>query len=78
MGEETGVFHSKSTEETGKLYDNWAKTYDDSMVKSKVTGPQHLAEVVARTVSDLDSKILDLGAGTGLIGELLAKHGFKV
>ncbi len=72
------VIHSKSTAETGKLYDNWAKTYEDDLIKRKRTGPHHLAEIVAKIVSDLDSKILDLGAGTGRIGELLAKHSFKV
>ena len=42
------VFAATSTEESRKLYDEWAKTYDSDMVEHDFTAPRLVAEAVSR------------------------------
>lgn len=79
------VFAATSTEESRKLYDEWAKTYDSDMAEHEFTAPRLVAEAVARAVTvehlsnakEAMSKtvIADAGCGTGLVGVELAKLG---
>ncbi|NMO89589.1 class I SAM-dependent methyltransferase [Actinomycetospora sp. TBRC 11914] len=65
--------------EARELYDAWAPTYDDD-----VTGPHGddyplpttVAEVVAR-LGGPGTDVLDAACGTGLVGEALARLGFR-
>jgi len=80
------VFAARSTEESRRLYDEWAATYDSDMQKHDFTAPRLVAEGVARGLkldhqhSDPDKvlkglRIVDAGCGTGTVGNELAKMG---
>jgi len=81
------VFAASSTEESRKLYDEWANTYDSVMAEHKFTAPRLVAEAVLRGLKLnhlLDQKealrqisVVDAGCGTGLVGIELAKLGAK-
>lgn len=81
------VFAATSTEESRKLYDEWAKTYDSDMAEHDFTAPRLVAEAVTRALklNHLPNKkealsktsIADAGCGTGLVGVELAKLGAK-
>ena len=57
-------------------YDNSASVYDQAMQEYQWKGPSMVLPVLQRYVA-LDERILDGGAGTGLMGETLTKAGFK-
>jgi ubiquinone/menaquinone biosynthesis C-methylase UbiE len=79
------VFAATSPEESRKLYDEWANTYDSDMAEHDFTAPRLVAEAVARGLKlnhlpnekEALSKtsIADAGCGTGLVGVELAKLG---
>ena len=71
------VYSSRDTEELSKRYDEWAKDYDADLDEEfGWIGPQRAAEIFASHVPK-EAKILDAGAGTGLVGEVLARLGYK-
>lgn len=60
------------------LYDDWAASYDRTMVEDwGYTLPQQFVEMCLSKGLSPDGEVLDFGCGTGLIGDELAKHGFK-
>jgi ubiquinone/menaquinone biosynthesis C-methylase UbiE len=80
------VFAAKNTEESRRLYDEWATTYDSDMQAHDFTAPRLVAEGVARGLKlnhlhrDPSQvlkglRILDAGCGTGTVGTELAKMG---
>ncbi|KAF1361413.1 S-adenosyl-L-methionine-dependent methyltransferase [Lizonia empirigonia] len=80
------VFAATSTEESRRLYDEWAATYDSDMQIHDFTAPRLVAERVAsglklnhlhRDPSQVlkDLRIIDAGCGTGTVGTELAKMG---
>lgn len=70
------VYSSTNNEELAERYDDWAKEYDDDLENTFVwLAPQRGAEAVAKHVPT-DAKILDAGAGTGLVGVELQRLGF--
>ncbi len=65
----------KTPEDSIELYRKWAKTYDQDFAKANdYRNPQLIAALFAKS-SDGNVPILDVGAGTGLVGEALAMHG---
>ncbi|WP_457649227.1 class I SAM-dependent DNA methyltransferase [Profundibacter sp.] len=65
----------KTPEDSIELYREWAKTYDQDFAKANdYRNPQLIAELFAKRC-DGDTPILDVGAGTGLVGQALAVHG---
>ncbi|UCE98444.1 MAG: class I SAM-dependent methyltransferase [Dehalococcoidia bacterium] len=70
------VYSSKDNEELEARYDHWAKDYDQDLAKDfTYRGPPAAVEYFARYVRT-DAKVLDAGAGTGLVGEILSKMGY--
>ncbi len=70
------VYASQDNKELAERYDEWAKTYDADLERDfAYRGPQITIEFIARYLPG-DAKILDAGAGTGLMGELLAEQGY--
>ena len=70
------VYSSRNNQELLERYDQWAKDYDADLEKDfGWWGPQHTAQFFTRYVSK-EAKILDAGAGTGLMAEVLAKLGY--
>jgi predicted TPR repeat methyltransferase len=72
--------YALSTQAEGaQLYSEWASTYDRTMIDGLgYTSPALLSDLFARCVSWRDSRVLDLGCGTGLVGAELVRHGFSM
>ena len=71
------VYHATTTEELSVAYDEWARSYDSDMA---LVGYRHPAVGVSLLVRHLPKDagpLLDAGAGTGLVGELLAVLGYS-
>ena len=76
------VFNRNITEEESiKFYDSWADHYDDDQIQLGFKRQYQLAEKLASFYPDSEVrknlKILDIAAGTGLVGVGLIKEGFK-
>ena len=71
------VYASKDYDELTGKYDDWASQYDADLKALGFTGPRRGAETLARFVPDKEAKLLDAGAGTGMVGEELAALGYK-
>lgn len=70
------IISSRNRQELGERYNKWAKDYEADLERDyEYTGPQRAADFLARYVTK-DARILDAGAGTGLVGEVLAKLGY--
>jgi SAM-dependent methyltransferase len=72
------VFSATSNEELRNAYDQWAERYDADLRDFGYTYPAPMAGLVCRYVADRAAPILDAGAGTGAVGEVLAILGYMV
>ncbi|MFC1908789.1 class I SAM-dependent DNA methyltransferase [Chloroflexota bacterium] len=71
------IYSSKDNEELEERYDQWAKDYDTDLDEEfGWLGPQRAVDFFIRYVPR-EARVLDAGAGTGLVGELLAKQGYN-
>ena len=71
------VYSSQNNQELGERYDRWAKEYDGDLARDfGWLAPQRAAEALAKHVAK-DARVLDAGAGTGLVGVLLDRLGYK-
>lgn len=71
------VCSSRDNKELAERYDQWARDYDaDLETDFEYRGPQIATEFFTRYVAT-GAAILDAGAGTGLVGKLLAKLGYN-
>ncbi|MFC2007764.1 class I SAM-dependent DNA methyltransferase [Chloroflexota bacterium] len=71
------IYSSKDNEELEERYDQWAKDYDTDLDgEFGWLGPQRAVDFFTRYVPR-EARVLDAGAGTGLVGELLAKQGYN-
>ena len=72
------AYDIRSPEDARRLYGSWATSYDQELVEeNRYTGPALAASVLARELTDRDARIIDIGCGTGLVGEQLKAHGFS-
>lgn len=71
------VYSSVSNSELEERYDQWASDYDKDLAEVFAwNAPRTAAGVFAKYVAKT-AKILDAGAGTGLVGECLSEMGFR-
>lgn len=71
------VYSSRDNQELAERYDQWAKDYDKDLEQDfEWLGPQRAADIFAEYVAK-DARILDAGAGTGLVGKLLKDKGYQ-
>ncbi|HAL49076.1 MAG: class I SAM-dependent methyltransferase [SAR202 cluster bacterium] len=71
------VYEAKDNEDLTGRYDEWGAEYDRDMEDGLgYVGPRDTAELFARYVSK-DARVLDAGAGTGLVGRELRRLGFN-
>ncbi len=71
------VYSSSNMEELAERYDEWSKDYESDLNRDfGWLGPGLAAEILTKHVSQ-GEKILDAGAGTGLVGQLLANQGYR-
>jgi SAM-dependent methyltransferase len=71
------IYASRNRNELEERYDQWARDYDSDLDEEfGWVGPQRAVEFLARHVLP-SGRILDAGAGTGLVGFFLAKQGYQ-
>jgi predicted TPR repeat methyltransferase len=71
------VYSSTSNDELEERYDQWASDYDKDLAEEFAwNAPQTASEVFHRHVAQ-GAKVLDAGAGTGLVGECLSQMGYE-
>ena len=72
------AYSLQTPDDSIKLYKKWAKTYDEDFAKnSNYLSPQKISNFFIKHSKNSDTPILDVGAGTGLVGELLNIKGNK-
>ncbi len=70
------VYSSRSNQKLAGRYDQWAEGYDADLKRDfEYRAPEVTAEFFARCVPR-EARILDAGAGTGMVGEVLTKLGY--
>jgi SAM-dependent methyltransferase len=71
------IYSSRDNQELTKRYDQWAKDYDYDLTQEIPSrGPELSVELFTRYVAK-EAKILDAGAGTGIVGGLLIRQGYN-
>ncbi len=71
------AYDIRSAEDAKRLYGEWATSYDEELVEeNQYAGPELAASVLARELADRNARIIDIGCGTGLVGERLKAQGF--
>ena len=70
------VYQSQNNQELTERYDTWAQDYEQDLDHAfGYVGPEPAVDVLVNYVSS-EAKILDAGAGTGLVGEILHQRGY--
>lgn len=70
------IYSSRDNNELAERYDQWAGEYDADLEEEfGWLGPQRAVESLVKYVPG-HARILDAGAGTGLVGKLLALNGY--
>jgi predicted TPR repeat methyltransferase len=71
------AYSLKSPEDSKRLYAKWAQTYDREFADHMGYAlPSRVADTFVSVVgSEKNGRVLDVGAGTGLVGQRLAAHG---
>jgi predicted TPR repeat methyltransferase len=70
------VYHATTTDELSKAYDEWAQSYDTDMALVGYRHPSIGVALMSRYLPAGEGPVLDAGAGTGLVGEVLAVLGY--
>jgi len=71
------ICSSQSFDELREKYNQWADHYEADISEVWELVPKTAALMLAKCLSDKQSKIFDFGAGTGMVGVALAQLGFK-
>ena len=71
------VYASTNNQELEDRYDQWAAAYDKDLEDDFAWNAPHNAVQLFKEFVPSSAKVLDAGAGTGLVGEILATLGFK-
>ena len=72
------AYSVKTPKDSIKLYKKWAKTFDkDFALNSNYVSHIKISSFFKKHARNTDAPILDVGAGTGLVGECLYKMGHK-
>lgn len=71
------VYNSQNNQELSKNYDLWAKDYEQELDKKfGYLAPEPAVKLLVKYLPK-SAKILDAGAGTGLVGQLLKQRGYE-
>jgi predicted TPR repeat methyltransferase len=70
------VYQTEGAEETRRLYDDWAESYDADLRAARYATPGRVAQALRTAGAEPEKPLLDFGCGTGLSGEALAEAGF--
>ncbi|XCN71936.1 MAG: class I SAM-dependent methyltransferase [Candidatus Electrothrix aestuarii] len=71
-------YSAKNKEELKQKYDDWAVEYDQ-LTEDGIgwIGPHNTVEYLKKYITDKKSSVLDAGAGTGFVGEILKEEGYE-
>ena len=69
-------YKASSREALTHIYDEWAGSYDAHAGKRNSAQPKEVAKTFLDVMEDKSAAVLDLGAGTGLIGDILKEQGY--
>jgi len=70
------AYTSQSAEEIRDYYDDWAGDYEAHMGNVGYTHPAVVAAMLSRHVPPGEDAVLDAGAGTGIMAEILTAMGY--
>eukprot|EP00931_Biecheleriopsis_adriatica_P028637 TRINITY_DN17075_c0_g1_i1.p1 TRINITY_DN17075_c0_g1~~TRINITY_DN17075_c0_g1_i1.p1 ORF type:complete len:588 (-),score=66.22 TRINITY_DN17075_c0_g1_i1:6-1769(-) len=68
------ICESQDPTELRYKYDQWATKYNENVVETYGQIPRRAAEMLVKHLPEKQSAVLDVGAGTGLVGAALATH----
>lgn len=71
------AYSLKDAEDTKKMYDRWAKVYDQDLTNGEYQQPSRCAQALASVLDNKQISILDVGCGTGLSGLALREAGYR-
>jgi predicted TPR repeat methyltransferase len=71
------AYAAKDGQEAAELYDSWAEDYERKVSSWGYITPAVVAWYLGRYVAPEDGTLLDAGAGTGLMGLVLAPLGYR-
>ncbi len=71
------AYHAKDARETSEVYDDWAGDYEQHMKSVGYTHPAIVSAMAARHVPPSCDPVLDAGAGTRVLGEILIALGYS-
>lgn len=71
------AYAAKDGQEAAELYDSWAEDYERRVSSWGYITPAVVAWFLGRYVTPEDGTVLDAGAGTGLMGLVLAPLGYR-
>nr|VFK40413.1 MAG: Methyltransferase domain-containing protein [Candidatus Kentron sp. TC]VFK41890.1 MAG: Methyltransferase domain-containing protein [Candidatus Kentron sp. TC]VFK57660.1 MAG: Methyltransferase domain-containing protein [Candidatus Kentron sp. TC] len=72
------LYDTKPPQEIAAIYNRWANTYDADHTKdSDYVAPKKCLDILKRYAPSKDARLLDVGAGTGLFGQLLYGSGYR-
>ena len=75
-GHLSAAYSANKPEEIADIYDNWAETYESDMSAAGYRHPSICVALLSRYLSRGSKPMLDVGAGTGLLGEWLDILGY--
>ncbi len=70
------VYDVREREAVRDFYRRWAASYDEELTALDYAQPVRATEALIRLLPDRDSRILDVGCGTGLSGTALGAAGY--
>ncbi len=71
------VYASSSAEQSSAIYDGWAQEYEEHMKGAGYSHPAMVASMLTRHQPPGNGPVLDAGAGTGIMGEILTALGYS-
>ena len=71
------IYSSKNTEELAERYDEWAESYDKELEEDYGWQIPRLIADELSGLTPVNARILDAGAGTGLVGQFLGSLGYS-
>jgi SAM-dependent methyltransferase len=70
------TYNAKNSQEAAEVYDSWAEDYERRVLSWGYATPAVTVWFFGRYVRPEDGPVLDAGAGTGIMGQVLAPLGF--
>lgn len=71
------IYSAKNHEELMNAYKDWAGNYDSDVNSFGYVAPKAAGMKLHDLLGEPAAKILDVGCGTGLVGEVLSEFGYK-